>query len=255
MSDDRLHNQPPEPLAEQTFAELMLEESGKHRARADELVKALAAEAVPETEEDAARVTAVANLASAHRKEMDEHRIQLKRPYDEQAADVQRAWQPWIKDLEDQITRARGLMDERRRRLERATDEIRRQAAEKAAAETRRAEEAALAAQEAEVQGDASEALKRELEAIQAWERAERMMAVDTPAPQGQVRTQVGMASQTSRSEGVIVDLNKTIRWLLKHKREQFIQLISQLVKEAVRGKVTPDGVEVRSVSATRFSR
>jgi len=63
------------------------------------------------------------------------------------------------------------------------------------------------------------------------------------------------MATQSRRPEVDIVNWREAVNWLMRHKREQFKELVLQLVKEAVRGKVIPDGVEVHNVPTTRFAR
>lgn len=247
------HNRPPET----TYAEQMMEESAEHRARTDELVKSIGDQTVGSLE-DAARVTALANLATVQKKAMDDRRKVLKTPHDEAAADVQRAFQPWINDLSEAIDRARKMIDDWNAQQVATAQAVQREADRMAEEERRRAQDLETTAQEMKARGDIGGGIRAELDAMQAQERAARLAEAPAVAERlgaGQIRTQLGGATQSTRREAVIVDVNKFTRWMIKHQKTRFLEVMQPIVSSLVRSKVVPEGVEVREVTKTRFFR
>ena len=240
-------NEPP-PLAER-----MLAGSAADRTRAEEIANQIAAAPVANAE-DAARVTALANLARDHRGTMDRKRVELKKPYDDDAAAVQNAYQPWIRSLDDAITLARKNLDAYNDAIEEAARAKIREADRIADEARKQAQQRAMAARELTGQGDVGASVAADLASLQAEERAAQA-AADAAKPEPVIRTQFGMASRQTRREPVIVDALKLCRWLIKNQPGRLEEALIGFAKACVRGHITPDGVEVREVATMRFSR
>jgi hypothetical protein len=69
------------------------------------------------------------------------------------------------------------------------------------------------------------------------------------------VRTAIGLASSVARYEPAVTDPPIFVQWLYVHAPKGLLEWCNKRARQVVRGGQTPEGVEMRSVTSTRFVR
>lgn len=243
------HNRP-------DLAESLAEETKPFRERADALITSVNNSKI-DSPETAAQVTTLGNLLATHRADVETARKEAAKPFDDGKATVQTVYARGILDpLDRAIGACRRMLDAwRDQQTALAVAEQRKRDAE--AAEARRvAEEADRARREAEAAGDPAAALKAEMEAMQAAERAEKLESGEgTIRPDQMIRSQAGSASTATQRVPVVTNIGECLAWLIVNQPTALIESITPIIARLIRAKMTIPGVETREVATTRFRR
>lgn len=243
------HNAPP-------LADIIAEETKPLRERADALITSVNNSKI-DSPESAAQVATLGNMLRDHREAVETARKAAAKPYDDGKALVQSAYARGILDpLDAAMAACRKMLDAWRDHLSAlAAAEQRKRDAE--AAEARRvAEEAEKARRDAEAAGDAGAAIKAEMEALQAAERAEKLETGEGAIrPEAMIRTQAGSAGTSTQRVPVVTNIGLCLRWLIENHSAALLETLAPLIARLTRAKMTIPGVEVQEVATTRFRR
>jgi len=226
------------------------------RERAEALIASVNAARI-DSPETAAQVTTLGGMLRDLREKAEAARKESARPFDDGKAAVQLAYARGILDpLDAAMTACRKMLDAWRAQLDAAAAAERRKRDEEAAEARRVAEDAEQRQRDAEAAGDPGAAIKAEMEAMQAAERAEKLASdAGTIRPSEPIRTQTGMASAATTRVPTVTNIGLCLRWMLENQSAALIEAISPLVARLTRAKVEIPGVEVKEVAATRFRR
>lgn len=232
--------------------ELLSDETTADRKRMTELVEA-ANNAVIKNGEDQQRVTTLAAMIGTHSTKVEADRVARKKPFDDMAATVQRIYKAILDPLAQARTRLRTLNDAYEAEQERAREAERRRLAEEEERQRKAAEEAERKAEEAKAAGQSG--LKAELAAIQARDAAEAAARAREEVRAAPVRTDIGMASQSTVRSFVIDDLTLCLRYLVRNQKVAVTEAIEPIVRRLGRAKVDIPGVRIVEQKLTRFGR
>lgn len=243
------HNAP--PLAEQ-----LTEETAALRQRAEALIASVNASRI-DSPESAAQVTTLGGMLKDARDRAEAARKERAQPFDDGKTAVQRAFKQAIIDpLDEAMTACRRMLDTWRAQLAEAAAAERRQRAAEAAEAQRAAEEAEAKRLAAERAGDTGAALRAEVAALQAADRAEKLASdAGTIRPEAMIRTAAGSASAQTQRVATVVNIGLCLRWMIENHSAALIEAITPIVGRLTRAKVEIPGVEVAEVAPTRFRR
>jgi len=208
------------------LAELLADEIASDKARADEMIASATAAKIA-THDDAGKVATLVGLIRNHERKLDQDREAKKRPYLDGGRTVDNAYSAVIRPLAQIRETLTGMLT----RWQRQCDAAAQREASRIEAERRQqaeaAERARLAAEEARGTGSS---IAAELAAIAAQERAEALMReaeMVRPAP---IRTAFGAVAMRREIAFDVVDLEKLLGWLLKHRSNEIAEATRAIV-------------------------
>lgn len=184
---------------------------------------------VLDTEEDASRLNDFLAGARKLSKTIDERRKAAKKPFDDAAGEVQRAFAPLVDALSKATQRVEPMLK----------DYLRRKAAEDQAERTRRIQEADNRAREAKIAADQA-ASRNDVVGEAAAEAAQKQAAALQKAAERQVATRVASATGGTKAVGlrtvrvaVLININQA--FMAFRDAPEVAELLTTLAQRIVR--------------------